>query len=146
MSNRVLAQIAALAKASLPDLKAQWRDLFGSEATGINRAYLERRIAYRLQELTCGGLSEASKVRLATLAKTAGKGSSPRSRLRAQDRPLAGTRFLRVWKDVEHTVTVMQTGFDYQGRTFASLSAVARQITGSRWNGPKFFGYRDKRG
>jgi hypothetical protein len=145
VTDRVLAQIAALAKASLPDLKAQYRDLFGSEAAGINRAYLERRIAYKLQELAYGGLSQAIQVRLEELAKTVDKGSSPRTRMRAQDRPLAGTRLLRVWNGVEHSVTVLQTGFEYQGRPFASLSAIARRITGTTWNGPAFFGLREKR-
>ena len=145
MTDRVLAQIAALAKASLPELKAQWRDLFGTEPPGINRAYLERRIAYRLQELAYGGLSDANQARLAALARTADKGSSARTRTRAQDRPIAGTKLLRVWQGVEHSVTVLQTGYDYQGRSFASLSAVARHITGSRWNGPAFFGLRDQR-
>jgi hypothetical protein len=143
MTDSVLARIAALANASLPELKAQWRDLFGTEAPGINRAYLERRIAYKLQELAYGGLSEGIKVRLASLAKAADKGSSPRTRLRAQDRPVAGTKLLRVWQGVEHQVTILQTGFDYQGRSFASLSAVARHITGSQWNGPAFFGLRE---
>jgi len=142
LSTRVLAQIAALAKASLPDLKAQYHDLFGSEAPGINRAYLERRIAYRLQELAYGSLSPASQARLAALAQTVDKGST---RMRAQDRPLAGTRLLRVWNGVEHSVTVLQTGFEYQGRPFTSLSAVARHITGTPWNGPAFFGLREKR-
>ncbi len=67
MTDRVLAQIAALAKASLPDLKAQYRDLFGVEAPGINRAYLERRLAYKLQELAYGGLSQATNARLEAL-------------------------------------------------------------------------------
>jgi hypothetical protein len=145
MTDSVLAQIAALVKASLPELRAQWRDLFGKEAPGINRAYLERRIAYRLQELAYGGLSDASRMKLDALAKTADKGSSARTRARAQDRPIAGTKLLRVWQGVEHSVTVLQTGYDYQGRSFASLSAVARHITGSRWNGPAFFGLRDQR-
>lgn len=145
MTDSVLAQIASLARASLPELKAQWRDLFGTEAPGINRAYLERRIAYRLQELAYGGLSETTRARLAELAKTADRGSSPRTRMRAQDRPIAGTKLLRVWQGVEHSVTVLQTGFDYQGRSFASLSAVARQITGTQWNGPAFFGLREVR-
>jgi hypothetical protein len=113
VTDRVLAQIAALAKASLPDLKAQYRDLFGVEAP-IPRSYLERRIAYRLQELAYGGLSQATQARLEALAQTAVKGSSPRSRIK--DRPLAGTRLLRVWNGVEHSVTVLQTGFEYRGR------------------------------
>ena len=145
MTDRVLAQIAALAKASLPDLKSQYHDLFGAEAPGINRAYLERRIAYKLQELAYGGLSQATPARLDALATTADKGSSARTQMRAQDRPLAGTRLLRVWKGVEHSVTVLQTGFEYQGRPFTSLSPIAKAITGTSWNGPAFFGLREKR-
>jgi hypothetical protein len=129
VTQRVLAQIAALAKASLPDLKAQYRDLFGAEAAGINRAFLERRIAYKLQELAFGGLSQATQARLEALAKAADKGSSPRTWMRAQDRPLAGTRLLRVWKEVEHCVTVRQTGFEYQGRPFASASPQSPSIS-----------------
>jgi hypothetical protein len=134
-----------LTKASLVDLKAEWRALFGTEPPGINRVYLERRIAYRLQELAYGGLSTTTKAHLDAQAKTADKGTSPRTRMRAQDRPLAGTRLLRVWNGVEHSVTVRQTGFEYQGRFYASLSAVARHITGTPWNGPAFFGLREKR-
>ena len=145
MTQRVLAQIAALAKAPLPDLKAHYRDLFGTEAPGINRAYLERRIAYKLQELAYGGLSDAARSRLNALADTADKGSSARTRMRSQDRPLAGTRLVRVWNGVEHSVTVRQTGFEYQGRPYTSLSAIARHITGTSWNGPAFFGLREKR-
>jgi hypothetical protein len=145
VTHRVLAQIAALAKASLPDLKAQYQDLFGTEAPGINRAFLERRLAYKLQELAFGGLSSSAVVKLDALARTADKGSTPRTRMRAQDRPLAGTRLLRVWNGVEHSVTVLQTGFEYQGRPFTSLSAIAKHITGTPWNGPAFFGLREKR-
>jgi hypothetical protein len=145
VTDRVLAQLAALAKATLPDLKAQYRDLFGAEAPGINRAFLERRVAYKLQELAHGGLSQVTKARLEALAKTADKGSSRRTRMRAQDGPVAGTLPLRVWKGIEHSVMVLQTGFEYQGRPFGSLSAIARHITGTPWNGPAFFGLREKR-
>ena len=144
MTHQVLAQIAALSKATLRELRVQYRDLFGTEPTGINRAYMERRVAYKIQELAYGALSPATKARLVGLAKTADKGSSPRTRMRAQDRPLAGTRLLRVWNGVEHGVTVRQTGFEYQGRPFASLSAIARLITGTQSNGPAFFGLREK--
>jgi hypothetical protein len=58
---------------------------------------------------------------------------------------LAGTQLLRVWNGVEHSVTVLQTGFEYRGRPFASLSAIARHITKTSWNGPAFFGLREKR-
>jgi len=101
VTDRVLAQIAALAKASLPDLKAHYRDLFGVEAAVTNRGYLERRIAYRLQELAYGALSQATKGRLEALARTADKGCSPRSRIK--DRPLAGTRLIRVCRPASST-------------------------------------------
>jgi DUF2924 family protein len=145
VTHRVLAQIAALAKASLPHLKTQYKGLFDSDAPGINRAFLERRIAYKLHELAHGGLPQRAVAQLETLARTADKGSTPRTRMRAQDRPLAGTRLLRVWNGVEHSVTVLQTGFEYQGRPFTSLSAIVRHITGTPWNGPAFFGLREKR-
>jgi hypothetical protein len=56
--------------------------------------------------------------------------------------PVAGTRLLREWQGVEHTVTVLADGFDYDGRPYKSLSAIARAITGTRWNGWLFFGLR----
>jgi hypothetical protein len=63
----------------------------------------------------------------------------------AQERPIAGTRLVREWKGVEQTVTVRDDGFEYQGRPYKSLSAVARQITGTRWNGLVFFGLKNQR-
>ena len=145
MSSPVLAKIAGLSKAPLSQLKTQYRDLFGADAPGLNRAFLERRIAYKLQELAYGGLSQAAKDRLEALAKTVDRGSSPRTRMRAQDRPLAGTRLLRVWNGIEYSVTVMQTGFEFQGQPYGSLSPIAKKITGTAWNGPAFFGLREKR-
>lgn len=58
-------------------------------------------------------------------------------------KPVAGTRLVREWNGVEHTVTVLRDGFEFEGRTFQSLSAVARPITGTRWNGWRFFGLRE---
>jgi hypothetical protein len=63
-------------------------------------------------------------------------------RKRADDRPIAGTRLIREWKGVEHTVTVLDDGYEYQGRPYKSLSAIARAIAGTRWNGWVFFGVR----
>ena len=58
--------------------------------------------------------------------------------------PVAGTKLLRKWDGIEHTVTVLKDGFDWKGRRFKSLSAVAREITGTRWNGYRFFGLRER--
>ena len=66
-------------------------------------------------------------------------------RKKERDRPIAGTRLVREWKGVEHCVTVREDGFEYQGRPYQSLSAVARAITGTRWNGLQFFGVKNWR-
>ncbi len=63
-------------------------------------------------------------------------------RRRITDRPVAGTRLVREWQGVEHHVTVLVDGFEYQERTYRSLSPIARAITGTNWNGPLFFGLR----
>ncbi len=67
-------------------------------------------------------------------------------RVRADNRPLAGTRLLREWRGVEHAVTVLPDGFEWEGRPYRSLSAIARAITGTRWNGWAFFGLKSGRG
>ena len=63
--------------------------------------------------------------------------------MRKGDRPIAGTRLIREWQGVEHTATVLDDGFEYQGRRYKSLSAIARAVTGTRWNGPLFWGLRN---
>jgi hypothetical protein len=72
-------------------------------------------------------------------------GDLMRRRQLANDRPIAGTRLIREWQGVEHTVTVRDDDLDYQGRPYRSLSAVARTITGTRWNGLVFFGLKNQR-
>ena len=67
------------------------------------------------------------------------------AKFRADLKPIVGTRLIREWQGVEHTVTVTQDGFEWQGRPYQSLSAIARAITGSRWNGWIFFGLKDHR-
>lgn len=145
MTDPIPARLAALKTASTSDLKAQWRDLFDTEPPPFNRQYLESRLAYRIQELAYGGLKPETLRRLEKLAEqVGGKGSARRKR---QDRmPMAGTRLVREWQGVEHTVTVTGDGFDWQGRPYKSLSAIARAITGTRWNGPLFFGLRNRQG
>ena len=66
--------------------------------------------------------------------------------MRKGDRPISGTRLIREWQGVEHTATVLDDGFEYQGRRYKSLSAIARAITGTRWSGPLFWGLRNHRG
>ena len=66
-------------------------------------------------------------------------------RRRADERPIAGTRLMREYQGVEHPVTVLQDGYEWQGRPYKSLSAIARAITGTRWNGLVFFGLKNRR-
>lgn len=142
MTVQVLAQLAGLKTMEITALKARWRDLFASEPPPYNRKYLESRLAYRIQELAYGGLKPETLKRLAALADELEGPTSGRSRGHFDDRPIAGTRLIREWQGVEHSVTVREDGYDYEGRPYQSLSAVARRITGTRWNGPLFFGLR----
>ncbi len=142
MTDGVLQRVAALKTTPTPQLKQQWRDLFGKEPPPFNRRYLESRLAYRLQELAYGGLKPETLRRLLELGEQLDGGRVDVRKRRVDDRPITGTRLIREWQGVEHAVTVLADGFEYQGRPFKSLSAVARAITGTRWNGPLFFGLR----
>ena len=145
MADNIVAQIAALKRADTPALKARWRELFGAEPPPYNRRFLESRLAYRLQELAYGGLSADTVARLVALAGEAATGRAKGSKKALSDRPVSGTRLIREWKGVEHHVTVRDADFEYQGRPFKSLSAIARAITGTRWNGLVFFGLKGQR-
>lgn len=139
------ARLAALKTTPTADLKAQWRDLFDSEPPPFNRRYLESRLAYRIQELAYGGLKPETVRRLERLGEELDGGDRKKSRMRADLMPIVGTRLLREWQGVEHVVTVTGDGFDWQGRPYKSLSAIARAITGTRWNGWVFFGLKNRR-
>jgi hypothetical protein len=143
----ITARLAALKTTPTPDLKKQWRDLFDSEPPPFNRRYLESRIAYRIQELVYGGLKPETIRRLERLGEELDGGDKRKRGIRAdRDRPITGTRLLREWQGVEQVVTVTADGFEWQGRPYKSLSAIARAITGTRWNGWVFFGLKNHRG
>ena len=139
------ARLAALKTTSTQDLKQQWRDLFDSEPPPFNRRYLESRLAYRIQELAYGGLKPETVKRLEDLGEQLDGGDRKKSRIRADMMPIVGTRLIREWQGIEHVVTVTADGFDWQGRPYKSLSAIARAITGTRWNGWVFFGLKNHR-
>ncbi len=138
----VLARLAALKGASTDDLKQQWRTLFGAEPPPYNRKYLESRLGYRIQELAYGGLKPETVARLEALGEQLDGGNIAVRRARADDKPVTGTRLIREYQGVEHSVTALADGFEWQGRPYQSLSAIARAITGTRWNGWTFFGIR----
>lgn len=142
MTDPILAQLASLKTADAPTLKAKWRNLFETEPPPYNRRFLESRLAYRIQELAYGGLSQEALERLDAIADEL-EGKTPKRRTALQDRPIAGTRLLREYQGVEHSVTVRHDDFEYQGRPYKSLSAIARHITGTNWNGHVFFGLKN---
>ena len=142
----VLGRIAALPSTPIAELKQQWRALFGREPPAFNRPYLVSRLTYRIQELAYGGLRPETRARLEALGEQLDGGNVVLRRTRADGRPLPGTRLLREWHGVEHAVTVLVDGFEWEGRPYRSLSAIARAITGTRWNGWTFFGLRTRNG
>ena len=145
MTYSVLAQIAALKRMSAPELKKQWRLLFDAPPPPYNRRFLESRLAYRIQELAYGGLKPETVKRLEALGEQLDGGNITTRKLRADDRPVVGTRLIREYQGVEHVVTVLNDGYEWQGRPYRSLSWVARAITGTRWNGWRFFGLQGQR-
>ena len=139
----VVAQLAALRKMSVVELKQRWEILFGMPAPNNSRSYLEVRLGNRIQELMLGGLSRDTRRVLDLLVKEL-EGKNTRKAIMTDPRkPVPGTRLLREWEGAEHSVTVLRDSFDWQGRKFKSLSAVARAITGTQWNGYRFFGLRE---
>ena len=92
-----------------------------------------------------GGLKPETVARLEALGEQLDGGKPQIRRVRQDDRPIAGTRLVREYQGVEHVVTVLADGFEWQGRPYRSLSAIARAITGTRWNGWTFFGLKNQR-
>ena len=144
MTDTVLARLAAIKTMDIVALKGMWRDLYVSEPPPYNRKFLESRLAYRVQELAYGGLKPETLKRLRELGEQLDGGNPANRRRHHQDRPLAGTRLIREWQGVEHCATVRDDGYEYQGRPYKSLSAVARAITGTQWNGWLFFGLKNR--
>jgi len=125
------AEIAHLRSLARDALRRHWRVTFGRPPPAdLSKDLLGRMIAYRLQERAFGGLDRESLRFLHGLAR---HGGPPRRRLKP------GTVLVRDYQGQRHTVTVVSDGFDWQGATYPSLSAIARAITGTAWSGPRFF-------
>jgi hypothetical protein len=138
----VLRRVALQRGATTADLKQQWRELFGAEPPAFSRSFLQSRLGHRVQELAFGGLKAETVSRLEALGERLDGGNVVLRRIRADDRPIAGTRLVREYRGIEHVVTVLNDGYDYEGRPYRSLSAIARSITETRWNGWVFFGLK----
>jgi len=146
MTDPIPARLAALKTTPTLGLKQQWRDLFETEPPPFNRRFLESRLAHRIQELAYGGLKPETIRRLEQLGEQLDGGNVVTRRIRSNLKPMAGTRLIREYQGIEQVVTVLRDGFEWQGRPYQSLSAIARAITGTRWNGWVFFGLKSNRG
>ncbi len=141
MPEALARQLAELDSASTAELRARWERAHKHPAPKrASRDLLLRLVAYHLQEQAEGGLSKATRRRLAKLAELNGENREPISPHSVRLKP--GSRLIREWRGKVHRVTVLDDGFDYRGTRYASLSQIARTITGARWSGPRFFGLR----
>ena len=135
LSNEAMREIASLAGLPRAALVAQWVDLFGREPPKrLTADLLARGLAYELQASWLGGLGRKEEKDL--LVTAAGQ---PRA---IPVRPSNGTRLYRTWHGTTQEVLVSESGYCWKGKTYSSLSQVARAITGTRWSGPKFFGVK----
>ena len=152
-------ELAALATMTAAQLRAKYLAVFGEPSRSGNRDYLHKRLAWRIQSLAEGTLSERARRRAAELARDADlrvtmprtPAVTPQATTRVLSAPvlpdkrvpLPGTVLTRTYKGREVRVTVLTDGFDHDGTVYRSLSAVARAVTGTQWNGYLFFNLTD---
>jgi hypothetical protein len=135
------AEIGRLPSLSLLELRNRWKTLFGHPAPkSLRRNFLARAVAYQMQVEAYGGLSVATKRRLREIANAVRAGDA--NAMLGGSRIKPGTQMIRQWQNTTHTVTALVEGFEWNGRTYKSLSAVANAITGTNWNGFAFFGIK----
>ena len=150
-------KIAALKDKSIPELQKEYELLFdGQKAPSDNRVHLIRKIAYRMQELEYGDLSEETRARIVELIEkydpinnkalrpqvvSGGKNVVAIPHLRDKRLPIPGTAIQKKYKGQDYLVKVLEKGFEYKDKYYKSLSAVAYEITGAHWNGFSFFGF-----
>jgi hypothetical protein len=137
----VEAELGRLPTTTIADLRVRYRELYRAEPPkAFGPDLLRRSIAHRIQEKAYGALSSSTRRLLDQLVKAAM--AKPNGRLELPRRIKPGSELVRTWKRKSYRVMVMADGFAYEGETFASLSEIATEITGTRWNGPRFFGLR----
>ena len=155
MEESIVSQIMALKEMPVADLQKKYEEMFdGKKATSTNQTYLWKRIAYRIQEMQNGGLSEKSRARIEELIKEhdpinnkvlrpdVDLENSSNNKLKSRDSrlPIPGTIITKQYKGTTLQVKVLEKGFEYNGKFFKSLTGLAKEITGLHWSGYNFFG------
>jgi hypothetical protein len=145
--NDITQEIEELRKLAIPDLIARYREVFGKDPRVKHREWLWKRIAWRVQEVRFGGLSEVAKRRLEELIAEIDLGLDKARTVTGVLRmpttkpaPAPGTTITREWRGRRIEVRVVEGGFQWEGIRYRSLSAVAKAVTGTHWNGRLFFG------
>jgi len=150
MQETLSTQIETLKQAPINELKKQYKELFKGANSMHQKTYLQRKIAYRLQELGRGGISVKAKERLEKLIQEydpinnkALRPDKPASKqpeiVKDKRLPIPGTIITKKYKGSSCQVKVLEKGFEYNGKIYKSLSSIAKEITGAHWNGYLFF-------
>lgn len=137
-------QLAELKTTPPAQLRSTWRDTFKTPAPDIGPDLLRRGIANRLQERVHGSLTGATKREIERLRKRVER-TGKAGNMHAISLKI-GTRLVRSWNGKSYHVLVCDDGFEFEGRHYASLSHIAREITGAHWSGPRFFGLKKRSG
>ena len=153
MAETTLSQIMELKEKSLNELKAKYEELFpGQKTPSNNKVFLWRKIAYRMQELEYGNTSQETQKRIQELIKkydpinnsgirpNPENGQGNKTKITRDRRlPIPGTVITKEYKGKKHELKILEKGFEYNNKTYKSLSAIAKEITGAHWNGYLFF-------
>jgi hypothetical protein len=139
IDDTVTTKLQALEQMDYPALRAEWRRVYRSPPPKrVSRNLLMLGIAWKIQERAYGGLGATTKRRLANLSQSIERnGDVTRTRVTQLK---TGAKLVREWRGETHTVVVTDDGFEWNGDQWRSLSAIAREITGGHWSGPRFFG------
>ena len=149
MNEAILEQILALKELAVPELQARYSELFdGKKATSNNKTYLWQRIAYRIQEIAYGGLPDPIYNKVKELVNEFDPINNKMLRpdiankqfiTRDKRLPIPGTIIIKNYKGTEIRVKALEKGFEYNGKFYKTIGAVASAITGAHWNGYSFF-------
>jgi hypothetical protein len=137
--------MAYMASLSALELAQKWRLHFsGVVPNHLPKSILARLLAYKLQEQRLGGFSKKSVAYLKAIEADLKSGKKPETPYPLQQRLKPGCQLIREHQGIEHCITVVEGGFEWEGQVYASLSSVAKAITGTNWNGHRFFGLKSK--
>jgi hypothetical protein len=160
IDQETIEQIRKLPSLNIPTLRRMYSQVFGEQTRSSNKQFLVRRLAWRIQAQAAGDLSERARHRIAEIASDKDiRVRVPREFLRwdslhgekvptgHSSQPLLAihSTISKIYRGRSHVVTVVAGGFEYEDRIYRSLSAIAREITGTQWNGPRFFGLKESR-